>query len=255
MSDMQDQAAQDSLLKTAASESDSQASSAAQSLSHNSADQSMQPLLRSPCRTLLSNLRGERPNPQQHYKVGIYIRCFNQTKHVDYLDYHVKQYQDTMALCPNWELIDFYIDEGATAPNMESAPEWCRLLQDCFRGKVNLIITQKVSNVSKKDYEITFLARILASLAKPVGIYFVSEDIFMMASCYQDIRNLVQGIRICEKPPEQYVDMLRELSAIGNNVNQIAHWANSKGYASQAEIHEAAVRVNEAYMMVRDAFR
>lgn len=181
MSDMQDQAAQDSLLKTAASESDSQASSAAQSLSHNSADQSMQPLLRSPCRTLLSNLRGERPNPQQHYKVGIYIRYFNQTKHVDYLDYHVKQYQDTMALCPNWELIDFYIDEGATAPNMESAPEWCRLLQDCFRGKVNLIITQKVSNVSKKDYEITFLARILAALAKPVGIYFVSEDIFTMA--------------------------------------------------------------------------
>ena len=26
-----------------------------------------------------------------------------------------------MALCPNWELVDFYIDEGATAPNMESA--------------------------------------------------------------------------------------------------------------------------------------
>ncbi len=49
--------------------------------------------------------------------------------------------------------------------------------------------------------------------------------------------------------------MLQELSAIGNNVNQIAHWANSKGYASQAEIHEVAVRVNEAYMMVRDAFR
>ena len=172
MSDMQDQAAQDSLLKTAASESDSQASSAAQSLSHNSADQSMQPLLRSPCRTLLSNLRGERPNPRQHYKVGIYIRYFNQTKYADYLNYHVKQYQDTMALCPNWELIDFYIDEGATAPNMESAPEWCRLLQDCFRGKVNLIIT--------------LLARILAALAKPVGIYFVSEDIFTMASCYQD---------------------------------------------------------------------
>lgn len=186
MSDMQDQAAQDSLLKSAASESGGETSSAAQGLPHNSAGQSMQPLLRSPRRTLLSNLRGERPNPKQHYKVGIYIRYFNQTKYADYLDYHVKQYQDTMALCPNWELIDFYIDEGATAPNMESAPEWCRLLQDCFRGDVNLIITQKVSNVSKKDYEITFLARILAALANPVGIYFVSEDIFTMASCYQD---------------------------------------------------------------------
>ena len=186
MSDMRDQTAQDSLLKTAASESESKASSSAQGLPHNLADQSMQALLRSPRKTLLNNLRGERPNPQQHYRVGIYIRYFNQTKYVDYLDYHVKQYQDTMALCPNWELIDFYIDEGSAAPNMESAPEWCRLLQDCFRGKVNLIITQKVSNVSKKDYEITFLARILAALEKPVGIYFVSEDIFTMASCYQD---------------------------------------------------------------------
>ena len=54
----------------------------------------MQTLLRSPRGTLLGNLRGERPNPQQHYKVGIYIRYFNQTKHADYLDYHVKQYQD-----------------------------------------------------------------------------------------------------------------------------------------------------------------
>ena len=72
-----------------------------------------------------------------------------------------------MALCPNWELVDFYIDEGATAPNMESAKEWCRLLSDCFAGKVDLIITQKVSNVSKKHYEITILSRLLAALEKP----------------------------------------------------------------------------------------
>ena len=69
------------------------------------------------------------------------------------------------------------------------------------------------------------------------------------------IRNLVPGVEIRAKTPDCYNALLRELSAIGNNVNQIAHWANSKGYASQAEIHEAAVHVNEAYMMVRDAFR
>lgn len=44
MSDMQDQAAQDSLLKSAASESGGETSSAAQGLPHNSAGQSMQPL-------------------------------------------------------------------------------------------------------------------------------------------------------------------------------------------------------------------
>lgn len=138
----------------------------------------------------LKTIRHEQPSPKRHFRVGIYIRYFNQTKHSNYLEYHVQQYQDTMALCPNWDLVDFYIDEGATAPNMESAKEWCRLLNDCFSGKVDLIITQKVSNVSKKHYEISMVARMLAALEKPVGIYFVSENIFTLASYYQhDMRD------------------------------------------------------------------
>lgn len=138
----------------------------------------------------LKTIRHEQPSPKRHFRVGIYIRYFNQTKHSNYLEYHVQQYQDTMALCPNWDLVDFYIDEGAAAPNMESAKEWCRLLNDCFSKKVDLIITQKVSNVSKKHYEITMVARMLAALENPVGIYFVSENIFTLASYYQhDMRD------------------------------------------------------------------
>ena len=94
--------------------------------------------------------------------------------------------RDAVALCPNWELVDFYIDEGASAPNMESASEWSRLIQDCFDKKVDLIITQKVSNVSRKMHEITLLARLLAAQKHPIGIYFISEDIFTLASYYQD---------------------------------------------------------------------
>ena len=137
-------------------------------------------------RLWLQNIRKEHPLPATPYRVGVYIRYFNQTKYENYLDYHIKNYEDTLALCPKWTLVDFYIDEGATAPNMESAPEWCRLLDDCFDGKVDLIITQKVSNVSKKSQEITFVSRLLASLDNPVGIYFISEDIFTLASYYQE---------------------------------------------------------------------
>ena len=135
-------------------------------------------------KTWLKTIRHEKPSPKCHYRVGIYIRYFNQTKHDNYLEYHIRQYQDTMALYPTWDLVGFYIDEGATAPNMESAKEWCRLLSDCFSGKIDLIITQKVSNVSKKHYEITIIARLLAALKNPVGIYFVSENIFTLASYY-----------------------------------------------------------------------
>ena len=85
----------------------------------------------------LHSIRRERPLVSRPYKVGIYIRYFNQTRYNNYLDFHKKGFIDTIGLCPNWELVDFYIDEGSTAPNMENASEWCRLLQDCMDGKVD----------------------------------------------------------------------------------------------------------------------
>lgn len=135
-------------------------------------------------RAWLKSIKRERPLPQKHYRVAVYIRYFNQTRYRDYLSVHKKQFLDTLALCPNWEFVGFYVDEGGTAPNMESAPEWSRLLQDCYEGKADLVITQKASNISKKLSELAFCARLLASLPKPVGIYFVSEDIYTLASYY-----------------------------------------------------------------------
>ena len=141
-------------------------------------------------RTWLQSIRKEHPQTAKPYKVGIYIRYFNQTKYENYLDYHIKNFEDTLALCPQWTLVDYYIDEGSIAPNMESSPEWCRLLEDCFDEKVDLIITQKISNVSKKPQELTFISRLLASLEKPVGIYFISEDVFTLATYYlQDMKD------------------------------------------------------------------
>ncbi len=137
-------------------------------------------------RAWLTSIKRERPLPKHSYKVAVYIRYFNQTKYDDYLEAHKRQFLSTIALCPNWEFVGFYVDEGATAPNMESAEAWSRLLQDCCDGKADLIITQKASNVSKKHMELCFCARILAALAKPVGIYFISEDIYTLASYYRE---------------------------------------------------------------------
>ena len=135
-------------------------------------------------RAWLNSIRHERPNTARSYKVGVYIRYYNQTKHQNYLSYHKKQYINSLSLCPKWSLVDFYVDEGAIPPNMESASEWSRLLEDCFNGKVDLILTQKVSNISRDMSELTICARLLAAQEHPVGIYFISEDIFTLASYY-----------------------------------------------------------------------
>lgn len=134
----------------------------------------------------LDSLQHEYPLPFVPYRVGVYIRFFNQTKYSDevYLEKHKSQFREDIACCPRWTLVDFYVDPGSVAPGMEYSKEWLRLLDDCFAGKVNLIVTQKVSNVSSDPGEIAFVARILATQKPPIGIYFVSEDIFTLASYY-----------------------------------------------------------------------
>jgi len=66
------------------------------------------------------------------------------------------------------------------------------------------------------------------------------------------IRTLVAGIQIRPRPPDTYAALLRGLSAIGNNVNQIAYWANARKDISTAEIAEAAVLVRQAWRMVKE---
>ena len=134
----------------------------------------------------LDSQQHEYPMPYEKYRVGVYIRFYNQTKYSDeeYLEKHKAQFREDVACCPLWELVDFYVDAGSSAPSMEHSKEWLRLLDDCLTGKVNLIVTQKVSNVCNDPSEITFVARILANQNPPVGMYFISEDIFTLSSYY-----------------------------------------------------------------------
>ena len=125
-------------------------------------------------RNWLDQFQKEYPLPSHPYRIGIYIRYFNQTKYKNYLYYHKKQFEETIALCPLWTLVDFYVAKGPSAPNIESAPELCRLLNDCREGKVNLVITQKISNMSRKAWDLALIIRMLTSMN--IGVYFISED-------------------------------------------------------------------------------
>ena len=66
------------------------------------------------------------------------------------------------------------------------------------------------------------------------------------------IRHSIMGINIQPKPPDTYAALLRELSAIGNNVNQIAYWANATKGIGKAEIAEVAALIQQAWRLVKD---
>ena len=50
------------------------------------------------------------------------------------------------------------------------------------------------------------------------------------------LRQLIMGVQLRPRPPDTYAALLRELNAIGNNINQIARIANSKHEIAQQEL-------------------
>ena len=66
------------------------------------------------------------------------------------------------------------------------------------------------------------------------------------------LRALTAGVQLRPRPPDTYAALLRELSAIGNNVNQIAYWVNATKGIGKAEIAEAAALVRQAWRMVKE---
>ena len=66
------------------------------------------------------------------------------------------------------------------------------------------------------------------------------------------LRKLIAGVQLRPRPPGEYTKLLRELSAIGNNVNQIAYWANARKSIHEAEIVDAVQLVRKAWELVKN---
>ena len=66
------------------------------------------------------------------------------------------------------------------------------------------------------------------------------------------LRSLIMGIQLRPRPPEEYAALLRELSAIGNNVNQLAYWANARKSVSEQELQEAIQLTKQAWSLLKD---
>lgn len=56
------------------------------------------------------------------------------------------------------------------------------------------------------------------------------------------IRLLLRGYEPREKPDERFYDVMRELSSIGNNINQLAVTANALGFVDAPQLKKEAER-------------
>ena len=65
------------------------------------------------------------------------------------------------------------------------------------------------------------------------------------------IRNLIIGYEPKEKPDDRFYDMMKELRAIGNNLNQIARRANSLNFVDVHTYKNEVKKLNDFIIEIR----
>lgn len=87
----------------------------------------------------------------------------------------VRHYTAYIGQNPEWELADVYADEGLTGTRMDKRDEFNRLMADCRKGKVDLILVKSVSRFARNTMECLKTVRMLRELG--VVIHFENEAI------------------------------------------------------------------------------
>ena len=68
------------------------------------------------------------------------------------------------------------------------------------------------------------------------------------------IRNLLKGYEPCEAPPVDYNYLIRELRAIGNNINQMLVIVRSNGFFNSNELRKHLDKLEEIENKMYDTF-
>ncbi len=68
------------------------------------------------------------------------------------------------------------------------------------------------------------------------------------------LREMVRGYRLCEKPDPEFYQIMRELSAIGNRINQLAAKANALNFVDAPMLREEARKWHDFQIEVRKKY-
>lgn len=68
------------------------------------------------------------------------------------------------------------------------------------------------------------------------------------------LRSMLMGYRLCEKPDPEFYQIMRELSAIGNRINQLAAKANALDFIDTPMLREEAKKWHDFQLDVRKRY-
>ena len=61
------------------------------------------------------------------------------------------------------------------------------------------------------------------------------------------LRNMIMDTKVKVHPTEEYIKLIRLLSNLANNINQIAHHANATGYIDAKQMDAAVIMIEKCW--------
>lgn len=89
----------------------------------------------------------------------------------------VQHYKEMIENNPCWNMAGIYADEGVSGTSMKKRIQFIQMIDDCYAGKIDLIITKSVSRFARNTRDCLDVVRRLKSLNPPVGVIFEAESL------------------------------------------------------------------------------
>lgn len=107
-----------------------------------------------------------------------------------------EMYTDMIMMKPNWQMAGIYADEGITGTIAKKRPDFMRMIEDCRKGKIDLIITKSVSRFSRNNLDCLLYVRELKEMGIP--IIFEKEGINTLQVSSELLITLFSGLSQAE---------------------------------------------------------
>ena len=116
------------------------------------------------------------PEVKQKLRVSSYCRVStDMAEQETSIDVQRSHYAAYIQSNPEWTLVDIYWEQGVSGTKAETRPELQRLLADCRKGLIDMVITKSISRFSRNTSDCLAMVRTLGSLG--VRIIFEKENI------------------------------------------------------------------------------
>ncbi len=133
----------------------------------------------------------------QIQKVAAYCRVSTDSK--DQLNSYASQmdyYHQKINANPAWELVKVYADEGITGTSMKKRDDFRRMISDCRKGNIHLILCKSVSRFARNTVDCLDVVRELKSMG--IGVQFEKENVHTLKESSEFLLTLFSGFAQAE---------------------------------------------------------